>query len=188
MSWTVPIARDLLVSVYRDWATDRHLEVSWICHPTNEEQPAIMAISGHYASGYLMLESGIHRVREGDITAVATVRVGPWLDNRADPQFTKQRALKTTGVYGNRVRSRLECDNGLVLQNERTLAENRDFAAELTPSWQTLAKEEEDIVRRYDLSPFKVRDVLTGETSGRRDVLGPKGFHRLLCARIDLET
>jgi len=182
---TAALARDLLVSVYRDWAADRRMEVEWICHPTRADQPVVLAIKGHYANGYLALESGLHRVRRGETTAVASVRVGPWLDTRSEPELTEQRALKTTGVYGERVRSRLVCGNGLLIQNERSLAENRDLATELAPSWDALPPEVEDVIRRYDLEPFKLRDAMTRVTSGRRTALAPRELHQLLCARID---
>jgi hypothetical protein len=41
------------------------------------------------------------------------------------------------------------------------------------------------MVRRYDLDPFVVRDHLTKTDHHRREILSPKLFHNLLCARID---
>ena len=44
------------------------------------------------------------------------------------------------------------------------------------------------MVRRYDLNPFKVRDYLTHSDFARADILEPKPFHELLCARVDAQA
>jgi hypothetical protein len=72
------------------------------------------------------------------------------------------------------------------VQNAQTLNENRELARDLAPSWRLhQAATAARIVRRYDLEPFLVRDYLTSQDFARRDILEPKLFHQLLCARID---
>lgn len=61
---------------------------------------------------------------------------------------TSWRVLKTDGQHGGRIRSRLECDGGLVLQNARTLADNCELAGELAPSWADAPAPADEIVRR----------------------------------------
>ena len=123
--------------------------------------------------------------------SVARVRVGLWSERREEPYVTLQRALKATGQHGGKVRSRMECrasvaSGALVLQNARTLSENRELAAELVASWSTLVAAPEDVVRRYDEDPPLVRDVATGSSSGRPDALSPHRFDALLKRRADL--
>jgi hypothetical protein len=181
-------ARNLLVKMYRDWGQDRNMDVDWIRHPTTKDEAATMTISGHYAYGYLRGEAGIHRVRQEESTSVTKVRVGAWTDRREQPRFADQRALKTHGEFGHRIRSRVECADGFVVQNAKTIAENRELAADIFPSWRSAPAPPETVVRRYDLSPFRVRDASSGITTGRLDALTPREFHRLLCARLDQET
>ncbi len=176
--------RDLLVETYTRWAAWRQMTVEWLAEPLADDEPALLAVEGHCALGYLEAEAGVHRVREGDDRSVAVVRVVPWEDRREPPPVVGQRALKKVGQFGGRVRSRLEC-RGLVLQNARTIAENRELARELYASWADAPAEREEVARRYDYSPFKLRDPITGEATGRPDALGPRGFHRQLCLRID---
>jgi len=178
-------ARDLLVDAYRSWAEYRRLELSWVREPTADDEPAMLALHGRCAFGYLQAEHGLHRMREEKVTSVANVRVAAWSDEDEQPGFGRHRALKTSGQYGGKIRSRLECDTGMVLQNERTLADNREWAGELAPSWAHAPPAADDVIRRYDMSPFVLRDALTGQTIGRRDVLEGRGFHRLLCQRVD---
>jgi hypothetical protein len=178
-------ARNLLVKLYGDWGRDRNMEVDWVRHPSTNDEAAMVTVSGHYAYGYLSREAGLHRVREEESTSVAKVRVAPWLDRRGRPTFTHQRALKTHGEFGHRIRSRVECSEGLVVQNDRAIAHNRDLASEILPSWADAPIPPEAVVRRYDLSPFRVRDASSGITTGRLDALTPREFHRLLCARLD---
>jgi len=179
-------ARDLLVDTYKRWAEFRKLELLWVREPMADDEAAMLAIHGDCAFGYLKLEHGLHRVREDKASSVANVRVAAWSDAHTAPVFGQHRALKGTGQYGGKVRSRLECEPGLVLQNSRTLADNREWAAELAPSWQDVSPAGDDVVRRYDLSPFSVRDVLTDHVIGRPDVLQGRGFHLLLSERVDV--
>jgi len=72
------------------------------------------------------------------------------------------------------------------VQNAGSLAENRELAEELAPSWIAATAQPEAVVRRYDLEPFLVRDFLTGTSTGRDDILRPEPFHELLCERIDV--
>ncbi len=178
-------ARNLLVKLYDDWGRDRNMDVDWIRHPTTNDEAAIITVSGHYVYGYLSGEAGLHRLREEESTSVARVRVAPWVNRRSRPTFTHQRALKTRGQFGDRIRSRVECEEGLVVQNDRAIAQNRELAAEILPSWTDAPNPPEVVVRRYDLSPFRVRDASSGITTGRLNALTPREFHRLLCARLD---
>lgn len=181
-------ARDLLVETYRAWAAERSFSVAWVLEPASDEEPAVLTIRGAYAFGYLRGEVGLHRVREGDERSVARVRVFAWRDE-AGPlptvEVVEARALKSEGQFGGRLRSRLECAGGLVLQNGNKLSENRDLAVDLLQSWSAGGPDGGEIVRRYDYSPFLVRDALTGFSSGRADSLGASRFHELLSQRID---
>ena len=178
-------ARDLLVETYTAWARHRHMAVDWLRVPIDANQPALLAIKGHYAHGFLRLEAGLHRVREHEAFSVARVRVAPWTDRVVPVAFGAHRALKGKGAYGQKVRSRVECAGGLVLQNARTLAENRDLAMELVGSWTDAQPPVDAVVRRYDLDEPLVRDVFTGESSGRPDALAPERFHALLVRRVE---
>ncbi|HTM23247.1 MAG TPA: AAA family ATPase [Kofleriaceae bacterium] len=179
-------ARDLLVRVYGEWAEHRHMRVDWLREPAADDEPAMLAIAGHHAFGYLAGERGLHKLRDGESSSVAAVRTGAWTDLRRAARFTGHRPLRGLGQHGGALRSRLECDGGLVLQNARTLADNRELAGELAMAWSAARPAPDEIVRRYDLHPFLLRDVLTDESSGRADILEPRGFHELLCRRVDL--
>ncbi len=181
------LARDLLLDTYLAWAGWRGMSVEWFFEPMVDDEPVLLALQGHCAAGYLGLEAGLHRVREADRNGVVRVRVVPWIDQQERPRVLAQRALKARGQRDGRVRSRLECEGGLVLQNARTLQQNLDLAGELLPSWRQAAAAPELIVRRYHLTPFKLRDLLTGQVLGRPDVLKPQGLHELLCQRLDLQ-
>jgi len=178
-------ARDLLVRTYLAWARAQHRGVGVLREPRADDEPAMFSFGGAWPYGFLRLEAGLHRLRSGDAHAVARVTVAPWTDARADVRFGEHLALKTSGQLEGRVRSRLVCEGGLVLQNEGTLAANRDLAIEVAPSWAA-AVSVDDVVRRYDAQPFLMRDVATDFSSGRRDALAPTGFHTLLCRRVDL--
>src|SRR5262249_27566666 len=67
----------------------------------------------------------------------------------------------------------------------RTLDQNRELAREVAPSWPHEPTAANTQVRRYDFDPFLVRDYLIGEGFGRKDILKPRLFHKLLCDRID---
>ena len=177
--------RDLLVSTYTRWAEQRQLAVDWIREPVEDDEPALFAINGHCAHGFMALETGIHRQRDDEVTSAAAVRVVPWTEERRPPRFDGHRALKIRGQFGGKIRSRVECEGELVLQNARTLAENRDLAAQIAPSWAAAGAVADEIIRRYDVEPFRIRDVLTGESIGRSDGLKPRLFHQLLVRRID---
>ena len=179
------VARDMLLKTYRDWAEFRGMRVEWIREPLDDDEPLMISVAGRCAYGYLAAERGLHRIREGESTSVAAVRVAPWTDGRAAATLVEHRALKKTGQFGGRVRSRIAVEGGLVLQNPKRLAENRDLASELAPSWGRAGDAGEEIVRRYDRSPFLVRDSRSGISTGRSEVLRGRGFHELLCRRLD---
>lgn len=179
------LARDTLVQVYTGWAEHRSLSITWLHDPMGDEEPAMFAVRGHHAFGWLRLEAGVHRVREGDDATAARVRVAPWTERTAPLVFDDHRALKAIGVYGGRIRSRLACSGGLVLQNGNTLADNRHLAMEVGGSWAEAPEASDVIVRRYDLQAPLVRDVLTGFSSGRPDAVSPPRLHELLALRVD---
>jgi hypothetical protein len=176
-------ARDLLVETYTEWAEARHFDIEWLHEPLADDEPALLAIKGNYAFGLLEHEAGVHRLRADKSLSVATVRVAVWNDERKQPVIETHRALKQLGQYGGKVRSRIECEGGLALQNDRTLAANRELAAELVASFEAVRAASDEIVRRYDREPFLIRDVATGFQSGRPDALRPELFHELLCTR-----
>ena len=183
-------AVQLLVETYTRWIQSRRMTVEWLYEPAVDEidAPAMLAVKGHFPYGFLRLEAGVHRFREGETHGAARVRVVPWTDAVGEVRFADHRALKIGGAFGGRVRSRLACEGGLVLQNGKTLAENRELAAEVAPAWYaapSLGESEDAVVRRYELDPLRIRDVLTGQTTGRTDALAGAPFHALLCARID---
>jgi hypothetical protein len=183
-------ARDLLVEVYTAWARHHRHLVDWLREPREDDEAALVGVKGRYAYGMLQRESGLHRVRPGGEgpdgrTSVACVRVAAWGEERVAPSIVAERPLKATGQYGGKIRSRLECEGGLVLQSGRTLAENREIAREVAASWARAAASSDDIVRRYDREPPLVRDARTGISSGRPDALSPEGFDALVRAAID---
>ncbi|MCB9537483.1 MAG: AAA family ATPase [Myxococcales bacterium] len=182
------LARDLLVEVYRGWARGRGGAAEWLFEPRDDGEPAMLAVKGPYPFGYLRLEAGLHRVRRGEDHGAARVRLAPWTDAADDVRFGEHRALKVEGQFGGQLRSRLTCDGGLVLQNERSLTANRDLAAEVAPSWAAAAPPSDVVVRRYDLEPFRLRDTLLDLTTGRADVLVGDAFHDLLGRRLDTAT
>jgi ATP-dependent Clp protease ATP-binding subunit ClpA len=177
--------RDFMLDLYRRWGDGRRMKLEILREPTEDDEPVMFALRGHCAFGFLALEHGMHRLRDDEYKGVVSVRVAPWLDTSEAPRFTAHRALKGKGQLGGKLRSRLECEGTLVLQNARTLADNRELAAELAPSWNEAGTDSDEIIRRYDITPFMVRDVLTGFTSGRSDALHARAFHELLCKRVD---
>jgi ATP-dependent Clp protease ATP-binding subunit ClpC len=173
-----------LFGVYEGWAKRRGHSVEMVFEPTLPAEPVIAAIGGHYAYGYLHLESGLHRFRGERDNNVVSVRVMAWSDETEQRPLIGRVALKKVGLLGGRVRSRLQVEGSeLVIQNERTLAENGVFAASIGASYLRSSAAEAVEVRRYDQEPFLVKDHLTGAT-GRRDTLSPDGFHDLLCERV----
>ena len=192
-------ARDLLVETYLGWARGRRFGAEWLFEPVLDEEPAILAVRGGtnppggasyasgpvYAYGHLRLETGLHRVKRGDEVSVARVTVIPWI-NRPQapaPDFQSHHALKRVGAYGGKIRSRLECAGGLVLQNQRTLAENRELAKEVLGSLLARPPPSDTVVRRYEPEVPHFVDALTGASTGRPDALSPQRFQELLVQR-----
>jgi protein subunit release factor A len=189
-------ARDVLVEAYREWAEHLRHVCDLLCEPREDDAPATLAIQGAWAFGMLRGEAGLHRLRlepQGRLV-VASVRVAAWSQQRSPIRVAAQRALKATGQLGGKIRSRLECtgpDAGgavLVLQNARTLAENRELAVDLVAAWSAAPLAPEEVVRRYDRTPPWVRDARTGFVSGRPDALGARGLDALLKLRVDGDT
>jgi ATP-dependent Clp protease ATP-binding subunit ClpC len=178
-------ARDLLVQTYIGWAAGRKMQAQWLRDPQRADEAAMLAVKGHYAVGLLMGEAGLHRVRDGKDSAVCRVRVAPWTDADGEVGFIDHRALKgKQGQLGGRIRSRLECKGGLVLQNGCNLSENRELAAAVAPSWAQVGPASDEQVRRIDLAKPLLKDA-SGFSSGRKDALAPGPFHELLCHRVD---
>jgi ATP-dependent Clp protease ATP-binding subunit ClpC len=180
-------ARDFLFELYGLWAKDRRTELVMLREPLSTDEPLAVAFKGHFAYGYLCGEAGRHRLRRKHRNAVARVTVAALTDASAPIAFAEQRPLKATGQLGGKVRSRVAvASSRLVLQNERTLDQNRELAREVAPSWPHQLAAANMQVRRYDFDPFLVRDYLIGEGFGRKEILKPRLFHKLLCDRIDV--
>lgn len=91
--------------------------------------------------------------------------------------FGEQRALKEFGQLAGKIRSRVAIfGTNLVLQNDRTLAENRELAFDVGPSWMQPQMPTSPMVRRYDLDPFVMRDYLTKTDYNRREISAPSSF------------
>jgi peptide chain release factor 2 len=179
-------ARDFLFGLYGDWARERRLEIVLLREPMASNEAIAVLVKGSFAHGYLKGEAGHHRLRRERDSSVARVRVAPLSDRVAAVEFGEQQPLKAVGQLAGKIRSRVAVlATSLVLQNSRTLAENRELALDVGPSWPREQIPTMPTVRRYDLSPFLVRDYLTKTDFTRGDILGPKLFHHLLCARID---
>jgi ATP-dependent Clp protease ATP-binding subunit ClpC len=178
-------ARDFLFDVYRSWAQDRRLEIVMLHEPMTSDEAIAIALRGPFAHGYLKGEAGHHRVR-GRTSSIARVSIAPMSGGAQPVELGEQRALKATGQLGGKIRSRVAIPGArLVLQNARNLSENRELASDVAPSWPREQAATPPTVRRYDLDPFLVRDYLTKADFTRKDILSPKPFHDLLCARID---
>jgi hypothetical protein len=179
-------ARNFLFDVYRSWARERRLDIVMLHEPMTSDDAIAVALRGPFAHGYLAAEAGHHRVRQGRESSVARVRVAPLSGLAKAVEFGEQRPLKATGQLGGKIRSRVAIPGArLVLQNARTLGENRELAHDVVPTWPREEASSPPTVRRYDLTPFLVRDYLTKSDFSRKDILSPKPFHDLLCARID---
>ncbi len=178
--------QQILFDLYKGWSRQRRFDVQVLAEPMAATQPAMLWIKGPYAYGYLAGEHGLHRHRDGEQHSMVRVSVAPLSRDSQEELFTNHRALKQVGLYGGRIRSRLEVQEcrGLVLQNEDSLAENRETALLVASSWRAGPPPQDDVVRRYDADPFLVRDYLTRSTVGKKDVLKPKRFHVLLERRI----
>jgi ATP-dependent Clp protease ATP-binding subunit ClpC len=179
-------ARNFLFELYRDWARDRRLELVMLHEPRAAHEAIAIVLRGPFAHGYLEGEAGLHRVRRGTDTSIARVRIAPLSSPAGAVELGEQRPLKAVGQLGGKIRSRVVVpDAKLVLQNARTLGENRELACDIAPSWPREQAPTPPTVRRYDLEPFLVRDHLTKTDFSRKDILSPQPFHELLCARID---
>jgi ATP-dependent Clp protease ATP-binding subunit ClpC len=179
-------ARDFLFDLYGRWAKDRRLELVMLREPMAADEPIGLLLQGHFANGYLKGEAGYHRLRRQGESSMARVTMAPLSNRPGRMEFGEQRALKATGQLGGKIRSRVAIpDAHLVLQNARTLSENRELARDIAPSWPRQQAPSPPTVRRYDLDPFLVRDHLMQSDFSRKDILGPEAFHDLLCARID---
>ena len=179
-------ARDFLFGLYSDWAKERRLEIVLLREPMASNEAIAVLVRGSFAHGYLKGETGHHRLRRARESSVARVRVAPLSDRAAAVEFGEQRPLKAVGQLAGKIRSRVAVlGTSLVLQNSRTLAENRELALDVGPSWPREQMPTMPTVRRYDLNPFLVRDFLSKTDFTRGEILGPKLFHQLLCARID---
>jgi len=184
------MARDFILDILLDWAKHRHMETMWFREPLRDNEPAMIAIKGDYAYGYLALEAGLHRIRtkEGDTrtSIAARIAVAPWKEHKQTPTLRSRHALKTIGKRGGKIRSRLEYEGGLVLQNSRTLTENGDLAIQIAHSWYQTSTSPDHVVRQVELEPgFRLHDYLSGINTGKKHVLTPKGFHELLCKRLE---
>jgi len=176
-------ARNLLFDTYKSWAEWRGHEVTLLREPITGDEPILILIRGGYASGYLAGENGLHRVQKDEEPSVARVTTIPRIESLhaaypIDPQ--EMRALKMTGQFGGKIRSRLDAGAHLVLANERTLAANRELAIELWPSWCARPERSDQNVRRYDLDTPLFTDANTGRSTGKPDTLSPPRFHQLL--------
>src|SRR5690606_20989613 len=113
--------------------------------------------------------------------------VAPWTDRIKPVVFADHQAIKgAIGTFAGRIKSRLATEDGLVLQNGRTLSENRELAVDVAGAWAEAPGPSDVVVRRYDLVAPLVRDVLTGEATGRPDATSPERLHELLCRRVDV--
>ncbi|MFT7621620.1 MAG: ATP-dependent Clp protease ATP-binding subunit ClpC [Myxococcota bacterium] len=178
--------RDLLVGTYRKWAAHRGMNVVTLMDPIADDEPVAFGVQGPWAFGLLRLEAGMHRLRDGGESGVCTVTVAAWTDEDGGrPRLISKRAIKaTSGQVFGRVKSRIEVEGGLILQNERTVAANTDLARELLGPWRDAPTAPSEIVRRYETQPFSLRDPLTQTRTGNPDTLGAHGFHQLLCLRV----
>jgi DNA polymerase III delta prime subunit len=178
-------ARDFLFDLYLNWAQHRRLEIVMLHEPMASDEAIAIALRGPFAHGYLKSEAGLHRLRGRD-SSIARVSVAPMSSGAQPVELGEQRALKAIGQLGGKIRSRVAIPGArLVLQNARNLSENRELASDVAPSWPHEQGSTPPTVRRYDLDPFLVRDYLTKADFTRKDILSPKPFHDLLCARID---
>ncbi len=154
--------------------------------PMASSEAVVIALKGPFAYGYLKGETGHHRFRRDREGSVARVRVAPLSERAAPVELGEQRPLKAIGQLAGKIRSRIAVPGtGLVLQNGRSLAANRELAFDIGPSWPHEPMATTPMVRRYDFTPFLLRDYLTGSDFTRSDILEPKLFHELLCARVD---
>ncbi len=176
-------ARDHLAGLYRAWAQAHGHLVEVLHEPMTPQEPALMQLIGPDVRHLLNGERGLHRVRRGDRLSIVRVRVGPGQGRIRPVVVTDVAALKVQGAWGGRVRSRVACDNGLVLQNERSIAENRHRAIELADAWAAMPPAADGTVRRIDLDAPHVHDDATGFSSSSADALAPDALESLLRQR-----
>jgi hypothetical protein len=181
--------RDLLFETYRAWAAWRGYTLQLLIDPLYDGDPVFFSLKGDHAFGYLRREHGVHRLRHAEEHEAVRVTVASWSHEQVGVEFGSQRALKQRGRYGEKIRSHVEviATPSFVLQNDRTIVENRELARELADSWRRSVSSDA-IVRRYDREPFLLKDHLTGITTGRAAMLKPAEFHELLCRRVDVES
>ena len=180
------LGRDELYEIYLAWCREMSREVTLLCEPLDDSDPVLIKVAGPYAYGYLNAEAGIHRHRVSNVHAATKVSVAPYIA-AVNAEFKsvagQQLALKKTGRYGGKVRSMVELNSlQIKLQNNQSIVENRELAADIIASWQhvyTLG----DVVRRYDSVPFFVKDYTTGIGSGKRAILKGDDFTDLLAQR-----
>lgn len=186
----VPLTGDLtnakfLFELYKRWADYRAYSVEMLCEPLNNDEPIAFTVSGGYSFGYLHMESGHHRFRNENRNQVVRVRVARLTDSSRQIAFNSQRALKKNGLLGGRVRSRLQpVGSDLLIQNSKTLADNKLMADSVVASFESLESSGDTLVRRYDQSPYLIKDFLTGTLSSKADITSGDGFHKLLCQRV----
>jgi ATP-dependent Clp protease ATP-binding subunit ClpC len=179
-------SRDFLFGLYSQWATERRLEIAVLHEPMASSEPIVIMLKGPFAYGYLKGETGHHRFRRDREGSVARVRVAALSERTSPVALGEQRPLKAIGQLAGKIRSRIAIQGtNLVLQNSRTLAENRELALDVGPSWPREPMTTTPMVRRYDFAPFLLRDYLTKSDFTRSDILEPRLFHGLLCARVD---
>jgi hypothetical protein len=178
-------ARDALVRAYVAVAEASRRKVVWLRDPLTDDEPAHFAIRGRGAAGLWRLEAGLHRVRveEGVGVGVVRVRVAPWAARPSPVVLGEHRALKATGRFGGKVRSRLVCAHDLVLQNGGTLAENRDRAYEVAAAWAAVPPASDVVTRRWELATGEVLDTLLGDLVV--DPRRPIEWLALLHARVE---
>lgn len=187
------LAVDFLVTLYERWAAARGLRIHRLCEPISDADPALLHVVGPHAFGRLRGEAGRHRVRRthpADTPGVtARVRVVPVEPGEAPSpvRAVERRSMETTGRLGGAVRSRFMCDDGLLLQNDRPLAETALLARAVAAALgrHPPRGDEETIVRRYVVEPPHYRDVLLNQQSGRSDGLAPDALDELLCRRAE---
>lgn len=184
----VNTGRDWLASLYQGWSESAGLTVEILSEPLENKQCILLGVRGAYAFGYLRLETGLHRIREsaGSDLEVVRVTTAPWLKSAAAAEFISRRALKKVGQLGGKIRSSsVIAGHDVVLQNQHTLEHNRQLAADVSHAYTENKHSSDEIVRRYQLEPFEMKDYLTGQTFRRRTILRPDNFNQLFNERVD---
>ncbi len=184
--------RDLLFNMYKDWAKARNYSVAMICEPLDDNDCTTLLIRGSYAYGYLKAEAGLHRLRDGEQVQVARIILAALVEAEdTEYRISHREAIKKQGVYHGRIRSYVEIEHSkavanLKLQNAKILKENCELADELAPAWCKTAHTSDEVVRRYDLNPFLVRDPVVKLNTGKTEILRSDLFHELLSKRVEV--